>query len=279
MNTLYIIIFFLVWWLIIRNYIADLSALLSEFHFKRDQFGELINFLSGDMQGEAPIYKFYSSLIDQLISARNRYGTPVSDLLREIKKNIILDHKITRKINSQLNSLITQYIALCIFTWGYLWQIHQMLEIKYDHSNFTFLALWQGVGVLTALALYHFLKTKTFRHFQAYFHALYMFKSLMSISWPIAKVISKSEINTVPNSGAFKHTYLRVQKMTHKLKTEGQIKLEDIDLISQELQDLYEVKLDDFYRGMLSLKFMILAIFVIPGFMLSTFSIIGGSLL
>ena len=186
---------------------------------------------------------------------------------------------MTKKIQSEALGLILQFIFLILFTWAYIWKIHATLEISFVFDEHLSLIIWHIFCVVMTCICVKFLYALTFKGIDSIFYTLYIFKNLLSISWPIAKVIEESRVNELPQSKNYAFFSKRVEELVIKLRSRGTIDKLDLDILINELWDTYEYKLEEFHKRLLFIKFSALAIFIIPSFLLSTISIVQSRLI
>jgi hypothetical protein len=240
---------------------------------------KLISFLIGGYQqaqtGHIPAYKFYSSLVGELITYRNRFGCEIRSSLIEIRKSLSADIKESQKIKDSFLGGVFQYIFLVIFLWVFLYFARESVQLAIPALNLVLLCSWQFLGGVTYLICFKALKASTFRNFDLYLRALYKFKIMLKVSRPLNEIIKSIELDRLPESSSVRHLKRRVEFLCHEIKHRGRVEGIEVELTLTETWDFYEIQLTKFNKYLGIIKMALIFIFVLPSFFFITTLILG----
>ncbi|MBF0299926.1 MAG: hypothetical protein HQK51_14470 [Oligoflexia bacterium] len=78
------------------------------------------NDLSGEVISleEIPKYKFYTNLIFDLLELNQLYGANPKDILKSLKKGLLKDGEIDRKVAKEIRGTILNFFIISIISWS-----------------------------------------------------------------------------------------------------------------------------------------------------------------
>jgi hypothetical protein len=281
MTFVYIILFIFCWYLAAHITLDGESKLnLSFLHIRgRNNQAKLIEFLimrgEEQMKLEVPNYKFFTKLVELLISFRTKYGVEVSAAFSEIRKSIRKEVKESKRIKDAVIAGLYQYILIAIFTWLFIYMAQAMIGISPDFSDSIILLIVQLVGVFVYFILFIALQKKLFSPFEKYFTALYSFRSLNRISRPLGDILYASKISDLPNNKHLRHLKERVNYLLKQLSTIGSIPRDELDNVLHELWDCFDLQVEKFQSLLIGIKLFVTLGFVVPSFLYSLYLIMN----
>ncbi len=269
MLILYILYLLIIWWLLLY-FIGGIS--LQEIGTflrakKVNTYENLVSFLSSPKGREIPEYKFYGAIAARLIKLQKSHGISLVQPFRQLRKAIVVDWKENKKIKDTLAGASYQYLLLCAFIWFYFFQIEASLELKFPFSAIVMLGGVHLMGVVTMGFILFTLKYKTFISYENYLKSAYLLKVLLTISRPITEIVQECRLNELIPKKELQGIKNRIISLTEQLKREGSISLDECDYIIQEIWDQYELDLGKFNKYVNVLKFIGMAIFILPSFL------------
>lgn len=250
------------------------------FKMKEKQSAEkLINFLIGGYQQaqteQIPVYKFYSSLVEELIAYRNRFGCEIRSSLVEIRKSLTTDVKESKKIKDSFYGGCFQYVFLATFLWMFLYFARESIKFYIPTLELFLLCGWQSLGLVIYLFSFKVLRFSTFRNFDTYLKSLYRFKIMLMASRPLNEIIKSIDLESLPEGRSVKHLKRRVEFLCHEIKQRGRVEAIEVDLTLTETWDFYEIQLLKFDKHLSVLKLALIFAFVLPSFFYITTLIMG----
>lgn len=246
------------------------KKLLHQF-FERESAAKLVEFLvqaqnPSRANTTPPHYKFYSSLVEELISARVRYGAEVRSSLRDLRKALIVDMREEKKIKEAMSGGIFQYVFMCCFIWGFFYLAVNILETKNWDQGSGYIAAVQFIGFLLLLALIQFQKKLIFGPFNQYFRMVYNLKIMLQSSRPLNEIVKKVDLSQSEASSDFSVFFDRIQLLFRQMKVHGQLDTIEVDYLLSELWDHFEIQFLKFMKRLNALKMLSILVFVLPSF-------------
>ncbi|MFT6632955.1 MAG: hypothetical protein ACJAS4_002923 [Bacteriovoracaceae bacterium] len=233
-----------------------------------NKYQDLVLFLmEGQFNKLVPKYKFFSSIVEKLITYRRSYGADIRPALREIRGAARKDYSANKRLNEELLGFIVQYSIIAAFTWIFILNVSGTLDIKFSGQSLILLGVWQLFGLIVGIIIYHFSIRYFFDPFSNYFFTAYTFRSLITISRPISEISKLANISMLNNNKDLRVIKTRLLGLVQNIKVVGVVPLDEFDQIILELWDSYEVKLGKFKSMLAGLKLLLILLFVFTGFL------------
>lgn len=225
-----------------------------------------------------PDYKFYTKIVLKVVVQLRQLGIASYEVLKSLKKGIILDQQFERKLSSELHASFLQFILTALLTYSFVFSCKKILTFP----AVTQTILWGGwvgliaihlIGILCFLFSYYWLKRRIFAPFTEYLEVLYGLKILERAKIPIAQILQQLPIHKVINSTAkiaiLAPLNFRVQQLLELAQKLGVPLHDQIDEIIEEMWFSIEQKQELFRRILSGIRFIYLIIFyVFPYFFL-----------
>ena len=233
-----------------------------------DKYQDLVLFLmEGQFTKVVPKYKFFSSIVEKLITYRRSYGADIRPALREIRGAARKDYSAKKRLNEELVGFIIQYSIIAVFTWIFILNVSGTLNIKFSGPILVLLGTWQFFGLIVGIIIYFSTMKYFFEPFSNYFFTAYTFRSLVTISRPISEISKLANISMLTNTKDLRVIKTRLLGLVQNIKVVGVVPLDEFDQIILELWDSYEVKLSKFKSMLTGLKLFLILLFVFTGFL------------
>lgn len=235
---------------------------------------DLIKFLIksnsiGQTSGTAPVYKFYSEIVDELIKSRNRFGSEVRSSLREIRKALILDVREERKVKDAILAGYFQYVFMSVFVWIFIIVAMEIIDLKKGGEGYLFVGGWQIIGGIILVLTIRFYKKKIFDPFPYYFQSLYQMKALVQSKRPISEVINCFDTQKRKTTTDFKVFSDRIESLCLQMKLKGSLDVIEFDYLLSEIWDHFELQFLKFSKLLVAVKMFSVLLFMLPSFFLS----------
>lgn len=220
-----------------------------------------------------PKYKFFTDLIEILLSERIKTGARVESSFIEIKKSLVKDLKESKKLKEIITSSILQQLFLMFYILAFSFTLNMMLGS--NENNLLSLAVFLILGITIFIIVIYKLKKYRFSKFDLYFFSLYKLKTYMSISLPLNQVIINTNIHNLPTLKKNEFIKKRVIEMLKQVQTSGRLNLQDVDLLIEELWNCYLFEMEIFKKNCLAFKLVFLMIFGLPSFLITVMQMIN----
>lgn len=239
---------------------------------KKQSYFQFVDYiLRYDFSQEIPAYKFYSDIIWALVKLKREHGVNIKVPCLELRKAAQKDYRKEKRIYEELSGLMFQYICIGIFTWFFIFSVQTTLSVHFDLIQLGLLLIWQLFGLVVGLFLFKFLRERLFSSVGQFFYSAYIFRALIMVSRPVSEVISSSRLEKIKLSKQLGLIHKRFFMLIQQLKQKGQLPLEELTNIIQDLWDFYEDQLFLLKRYILALKLFLILFFVFPGFLFAIY--------
>lgn len=222
-----------------------------------------------------PQYKFYTTLLFDLLEVHQKRGISLKYILPELRLNLIKDLQFESKLKSNLIGGNLQFFVITLTTWGFIFFSSSMADLPLIFSDLMIILIVQILGILVFnLALKKF-KIHVFNKFSEAIERLYLFVSLVEIGMPVTQTLNESR---VLEGGLMKHKLFsqcasRFVTLVNRWKENGiSPKIESQEII-KELWSLKENSFEQFNKGVDGLKFCVMAFFFLPAYFFYLYSI------
>lgn len=222
-----------------------------------------------------PRYKFYTSLLEQLLSMHRTQGIGIKKFIPEIRLALIRDLQFEKKILDEIISAFLQFLVITATTWSFVFLSKSLVQIPLDKTITIVMISLELIGSLIFNKLISVLKNKVFAPFSKAIEELYLFSSLLAVGMSINEVLKTSGImqGSFAAHKNFKNFDSRFKKLILRMKETGLSPIEETQEIIREIWHLQEVYFLKFTKMVQLLKFVILAFFFLPAYFLYLYSI------
>ncbi len=246
---------------------------------ERAKFQDILAYLSltpHQLQNfEIPHYKFFSEIIAKLLKFRAKYGCELNSILKEIKKAIVKDKALAKKIFAIKKQAILQIALIIIVTLSFhILACTFILDIPMDFAFLLKFVIWNLVGMGLFIAVIFFIEKKLLKGFEQFFAALYIVKSLLSISRPMNEVIQNSQLLECPSCKSYSPVLKTAKQQIECIKKYGSYDLENWDMLIQELWDIYDEQMERYKKHVKVVMAIVLLSFALPSYLLSILNLI-----
>lgn len=222
-----------------------------------------------------PKYKFYTSLLFDLIGFHQKRGISLKTILPELRLNLTKDLQFESKLQSNTMGGNVQFFVITITTWCFIFFSSTMAELPLRISHLLFIFSIQILGVFVFNFTLKKLKIYTFHKFSEGIERLYLFVSLVEIGIPVSQTLSESRVleGSLMKEKLFSPCASRLLTLVNRWKENGISPKTEAAEIIRELWHLKEVSFERFLKHLDALKFIVLAFFFLPAYFFYLYSI------
>lgn len=222
-----------------------------------------------------PRYKFYTSLLFDLIGFHQKRGISLKAILPELRLNLTKDLQFESKLQSNTIGGNLQFLVITITTWGFIFFSSTMAELPLRFSNLMVIFIIQILGIFIFNLTLKKLKFTTFHKFSQSIERLYLFVSLVEVGIPVSQTLLESRVleGDLVTNKLFSPCASRLNTLVNRWKENGISPKTEAGEIIRELWHLKEVNFERFLKHLDVLKFIILAFFFLPAYFFYLYSI------
>lgn len=226
-----------------------------------------INHLIGGKDIELTQYKFFTHTVEDLLKNALRFGVGFSPELQHLKRGILNDICMDKKIFSLYLGGVYQIFVVMILGGVFCYFLETQLSISLDSFTVTLPFLLQFTGILSFTGFFIYSKTKSFNGLALYVNRFYQLKTLGQASVPLKLVSQKMQLNKLPTHGELKSFKNRILFSLEQVRLNGHLNIEDVDIYINEMWQAFDIKFETFNKNLNILKLIHLVCFALSGYM------------
>jgi len=238
------------------------------------QFGNRSDLSS---QVTLPKYKFYTEVLEILLSLARRMGGNYQETILYLRSGLNSDRQFEKKLKDMLLGLWLQMGLMMLLTWGFIFAATKLTEVNIALGKLGIILLWQGVGVgLLPFLLRHY-RHKFFSDIGRLWKMLYVLNSLARVP------LSRSEILTIAGVQDLKNIQQKnLLHIVEKLKDTCQRALkngasyeEEVSGLMDELRFQEKWHFELFEKRLTAIKLVLMTVFFLPSYLAFIFLLLG----
>lgn len=275
------IIFLLIYWienaefnlskpLIIRkDAAAELETWLKKFHWGSRQH------LSDP--GSLPQYKFYSEVVEVLLSLARKMGGNYQDALLHLREGLQVDRQFEKKLKDVTLGTWLQMGMMMGLTWIFILSALHLVEVEVAKENLFLIFLWQAIGLSFLPFLLKFMRKKYFGDIGKMWKMLYVLKSLAKVPMSRTELFTMAEIKELGSikQKSLEHLVLKLKETCQRLLKLGGSYEEEVKYLMEELRFQEKWHFELFEKRLLAIKLGLLSIFFLPSYLAFIFLLLG----
>jgi hypothetical protein len=251
------------------NPAESLEEWLKRFSFK--QKGEVQN------QGQLPIYKFYTEVIEILLNLSRKMGGNYQDSLLYLREGLQNDRQFEKKLKEMILGTWMQMGMMMVLTWGFIIASLFIVEIKVAAWKLIGIFCWQTVGMGLLPLLLKRLRTRFFADIGRLWKMLYVLNSLVRVPLARSEVMGLAGIVDLALIKQ-KNLASLVEKLRgtceRALKLGGSYE-EDVRSLMDELRFQEKWSFELFEKRLTVIKLALISLFFLPSYLGFIFLLLG----
>lgn len=224
-----------------------------------------------------PKYKFYTEVVELLLSLARRMGGNYQDSLMFLREGLKGDRQFEKKLRESLMGIWAQMLLMMLLTWTFIFTALSLTDIKVPAGKLFLILLWQSIGLSMLPFLLKYFRHKFFADIGKLWKMLYVLNSLSRVP------LSRSEIFTMAGIQDLKH--IKQKNLSHlvdklidtcqKAMKNGGSYSEEVLGLMEELRFQEKWHFELFEKRLTLIKLGLLALFFLPSYLVFIFLILG----
>ncbi len=224
-----------------------------------------------------PIYKFYTGVVELLLSLSRKMGGHYQDSLLYLRQGLAQDRQFEKKLKEIINGTWFQMGAMMSLTWGFIFTSLALVEVEVSSFSLICIFLWQSIGLSSLPLLIKRYRRIFFGDIGVLWRILYVLNSLSKVP------LSRSEVLTHAGVGELKTIQQKsLIPLVEKLKDTcqrtlklGQSYEEDVKSLMEELRFQEKWHFELFEKRLAVIKLLLLAVFFLPSYLAFIFVLLN----
>lgn len=224
-----------------------------------------------------PPYKYFTSLVENLLRLCAQYGGPLFGPLSEIRRALAQDLQFEEKYGRESRAGLGQMLLLLLMVWFFIFCASQLTDLHFPWHMYLIIALLHTLGMLTFIHLQKKIKLRLFHGLGSYFSAFYSCKALLASGAPLNLAIKEARLESLFEDQNPQYLALRVglKNALERLQSKGSPIQDELELLIAELLFLQEQAYQQFGRKFLALRLTVMSLFFLGSYLYFMASLVG----
>lgn len=226
------------------------------------------NRLNSSKQIELIQYKYFTEIINELVQNARKYGTGIHLYLPDIKKGLIKDIQLDKKVFALFLGGVYQFLLVFFLGLIFISIVMNQLNAALGILDFIIPISLQILGLVSFSSLYIYLRKIRFQELFKYIFKLYQMRTLAQAQLPLKEVFEKVSPDELSDKGDLKYFKEKIFLLFSDMKNRGVVDLNDLDIYINELWQYIELRFEKFNKELAGVKLTHLAIFSLGGYLM-----------
>ena len=222
-----------------------------------------------------PPYKFYTPILETILQYSTQYGVPITQHLKALRKCLIQDWEFEQKLTGHLFATGGQIVTITSLTWGFGGFCQWMLQLWPEPSKLLLVGALQALGGVVFFILYQKRKIHLFRPYERCYQAVIAANILQHLGISLHSAKVQCSLDGLPKSGPLGEIRERLQELFHQCHHQGHSIRDFLWELREELDFYLAEDFKKFLQFTAKIKFLILALFYLPAYLIFVFSLFG----
>lgn len=224
-----------------------------------------------------PSYKFYSEVVELLLSIARRMGGSYQESLLFLREGLQTDRQFERKLKEIVLGTWLQMGMMMILTWGFIFGALFLVDIKVSYYKLIMIAVWQGIGLTTLPFMITYFRKKFFGDIGKLWKMLYVLRSLIKVPLSRTEILTiagVAEIKTIQQK-SLNHIVSKLKETCQKALQMGGSYEEEVVALMSELRFQEKWHFELFEKRLMVIKLALMSIFFLPSYLAFIFLLLG----
>lgn len=224
-----------------------------------------------------PRYKFYSDVIEQLLSVARKIGGSYSDSFLFLREGLREDLQFEKKIKEVKTGLWLQILLMFLITWGFIFFALHITKSDVSMKGLAFILLWELVGVFLIPLCLRFFRKKYFQDIGEIWKMTFILKSLSRTPLARSEVFTLAGMNKIEEiqNKNLLPILDKLRSLCKECLKQGKSYEEDLKNIMEELRFTENWHFSLFEKRLMALKITVLGVFFLPSYLSFIFLLVG----
>ena len=231
---------------------------------------------------ELPRYKFFSELVEMLLSLARQWGAQYQQVFITLREILHQDLQFEKQLKEFLQGCWFQMILIVAMSWLFIILGTSWIKINFPLKYMIMIGGWQALGMLCFYLGMKILVKRYLGALGSFWKSLICLRSLSETALPRSEVVRMAGIRELDEyqHSEWKEFKIKVQHLGQWMLSAGTSPVKEIQYLMDELRFLEKHQIQVFQKMGHILKFSILVIFFIPAyfaFLFIIFSSLGST--
>ncbi len=227
--------------------------------------------------GRLPIYKFYTEVVEILLSLARKMGGSYQDSLLFLREGLQADRQFEKKLKEIVLGTWLQMGMMVVLTWSFILGALFLVDVKISIMKLVLIALWQGIGLCLLPLVVSYFRKKFFGDIGKLWKMLYVLRSLIKVPLSRTEILTiagVAEIKTIQQKSLI-HIVDKLKETCQKALQMGGSYEEEVLTLMSELRFQEKWHFELFEKRLMVIKLGLMSIFFLPSYLAFIFLLLG----
>jgi hypothetical protein len=227
--------------------------------------------------GKLPIYKFYTEVVEILLSLARKMGGSYQDSLLFLREGLQADRQFEKKLKEIVLGTWLQMGMMVVLTWSFIFGALLLVDVKISMIKLVLIALWQGIGLCLLPLVISYFRKKFFGDIGKLWKMLYVLRSLIKVPLSRTEILTiagVAEIKTIQQKSLI-HIVDKLKETCQKALQMGGSYEEEVLTLMSELRFQEKWHFELFEKRLMVIKLGLMSIFFLPSYLAFIFLLLG----
>lgn len=227
--------------------------------------------------GRLPSYKFYSEVIEVLLSLARKMGGSYQESILFLREGLQTDRQFEKKIKEAVLGMWLQMGLMMLLTWIFIIAALSLVDVKVTTFHLVLIFVWQAVGLSTLPFLLSFFRKKYFGDIGKIWKMLFILKSLAKVPVSRSEVLTFAGVQELNNitQKSLSAIVSRLKETCQKSLKVGVSYEDDVKYLMEELRFQEKWHFELFEKRLTVIKLTLLSVFFLPSYLAFIFLLLG----
>lgn len=224
-----------------------------------------------------PVYKFYSEIVELLLSLARRMGGNYQSSLLFLRDGLQADRQFEKKLRELNLGCWLQMGLVSLLTWAFIVGALGFVKVTIPSGRLALLGGWQLLGFGTLPLLLRWLRRRYFADIGKLWKILYVLHSLSRVPMARSDILNLAGVAELKNITQASLSTL-VEKLTHTCKEalkQGTSYETEVKYLMDELRFVEKWHFELFEKRLTAIKLGLLGVFFLPAYLAFVFFLLG----
>jgi len=227
--------------------------------------------------GKLPNYKFYTGVVEVLLSLARKMGGNYQDSLLFLREGLQTDRQFEKKIKEAVLGMWLQMGLMMLLTWIFIFAALSLVDVKVSTLHLVIIFLWQAVGLSVLPFLLSHFRKKYFGDIGKIWKMLFILKSLAKVPVSRTEVLAFAGVQELNNitQKSLSAIVVRLKETCQKSLKLGSNYEDDVKYLMEELRFQEKWHFELFEKRLTVIKLTLLSVFFLPSYLAFIFLLLG----
>lgn len=253
---------------------------------RKDPGAELENWLKNfswgprqepKLQKALPVYKFYSEIINVLLTIARKVGGSYQESLFFLRECLQADRQFEKKIKESVLGMWLQMLMMMTLTWIFIFGASSIVEASVGVKNLVFIFSWQLIGLVLLPLMLKFFRKKYFNDIGRLWKILFILKALARVPMARTELFHRAGVSdlSVVKQKSLLPLVSKLKESCQKSLKLGVSYEEDVKYLMEELRFQEKWHFELFEKRLTVIKLLLLSVFFLPSYLAFIFLLLG----